>query len=83
MQPGVQHWHTGGPSRGAIFNDDHLQYISLLARTSKRRLTLPGVVDKEEGDGVSDASRNWAKDGVGRPNLGTERHLDAMHDSCN
>ena len=27
MQPGVQHWHTGGPSRGAVFNDDHLRYI--------------------------------------------------------
>ena len=41
-----------------------------ISRTSKRRLTLPGVVDKEEGDGVSDASRNWAKDGVGRPHWG-------------
>ena len=43
MQPGVQHWHTDGLSRGAVFNDDHLRYIVLLARTSKRRLTLPGA----------------------------------------
>ena len=43
-----------------------------------------GMVDdeEEEGDGMSDASRNWAKDGVGPLQRG-RRHLGAMHDSCN
>ena len=44
-----------------------------------------GMVDddeEEEGDGMSDASRNWAKDGVGPLQQG-RRHLGAMHDSCN
>ena len=38
--------------------------------------------DEEEVDGMSDASRNWAKDGVGRLHWG-QGHLGAMHDSCN
>ena len=40
-----------------------------------------GVVE-EEADGVWDASRNWAKDGVGLLQRG-RRHLAAIHDSCN
>ena len=38
--------------------------------------------DDEEVDGMSDASRNWAKDGVGLVRRG-QRHLGAIHDSCN
>lgn len=46
---------------------------------------IEGKVDDdedEEGDGMSDASRNWAKDGVGLLHWG-QRHLGAIHDSCN
>ena len=51
----------------------------------RSRMTCEGEVDDdedEEGDGMSDASRNWAKDGVGLLHWG-QRHLGAIHDSCN
>ena len=41
-----------------------------------------GDDEYEDWDGMSDASRNWAKDGVGLLHWG-QRHLGAIHDSCN